>query len=150
MEKLLNLENVNLKSICWPSLKCIGKYYDDEERKHRIEKFIDFMNETLKEHMDRRKILCDPAAKYGNQILINNEVAIIGNRKSGGYTETSVFGDQQMLDTLVREYDNLFNQILKTKINTKNLNLKNDRRLNKLLGLETLIMADNELNLFRI
>lgn len=141
--ELLDLENVKLKCICWPRYKFLNKvYYSGNERIERFAALIKFLRNSLEMHSARRQILCDRAGMNGNQIIINNEIAITANPESGGYTKTSIFDEQQAIDILINEYDNLFNRIMKTKFDIGKVSI--NKRINEKLLLDTLIMADNE------
>ena len=116
MLRLLSKRRVRLQCICWPKGRFLSdKYYTDPEKRRRFRLLEKFLTSSLENHLDRRRILCDKAGAYGNQLLIGNRIALVANPESGGYTKTSVFEDQQAVDVLNREYDHLFQRIWKNK-----------------------------------
>jgi hypothetical protein len=59
--------------------------------------------------------MIDVNGSHGNQMILGRNFAITANEESGGYTESSIVEDQQMVDVLIKEYDNLFYLIKKNK-----------------------------------
>ena len=57
--------------------------------------------------------MIDVNGSHGNQMILGRNFAITANEESGGYTESSIVEDQQMVDVLIKEYDNLFYLIKK-------------------------------------
>jgi len=129
--KMLNVEYVKLKCICWPKMRFLSSdFYSDKEKRIRVNLLKSFLKNSLDTHLDSRQILCDEAGAYGNQLIIGNKLAIVANPESGGYTKTSTFKDQQTIDVLIKEYDSLFRRIQRRKknigkFNTVKLNNKN-------------------------
>ena len=114
--RLLNRRSVSLQCICCPKAKFLsGDTYTDNQKRRRFSLLRTFLSGSLDKHLDRRRILCDKAGAYGNQLLIGNRVAIVANPESGGYEKTSVITDRQAVDVLIREYDILFERIWKSK-----------------------------------
>ncbi len=115
IDDLLSLENVHLKCICWPKIRFLGKNYSDEERQKRIALFDAFLSNSMKRFVDRREIVADENGSHGNQLILGRKFAMTANPESGGYSKTSVFDERQMVDVLIREYDNLFSSIKRAK-----------------------------------
>ena len=131
--KLLDMDGVKLKCICWPKLKYLAsKYYTDKQKLERAEFLKDFLQKSLELNKPAcRQLLCDESAAYGNQLIIDDKIVIMGNPKSGGYTETSVFEDAQVIDLWIREYDKQFKRIVRMK----HLQGGNRKMLNEVLGM---------------
>lgn len=121
---LLKQNNVKMKCICYPSPALLSnkrkkrkKYYTENQRRDRKEKLKGFLS-YAREHTDRISILCDRAAKRGNQLLIDEQVAIMAPPRGRGYTESFAFhesSDKLMISFFVKEFDLLFDQIMQHK-----------------------------------
>ncbi len=126
--RLLDSKGVSLKCICWPKTDFLSPYYSEEQRGDRVRLLKRFLRASLRgAYIARRQVLCDRAAAYGNQIIIGRRVAILANPKSGGYGETSIFVERPVIDALIREYDILFNQILKANAKLRALKAGKER-----------------------
>jgi len=146
--KMLNLEHVKLKCICWPKMRFLSSdYYNDQEKRKRVNLLKSFLRNSLEKYLDSRQILCDEAGAYGNQLIIGNQLAIVANPESGGYTKTSTFKDQQTIDVLIKEYDILFRRIQKRKKKIGNFNTVKLRNKNMLLN--TMNTLDSEFEMWK-
>lgn len=117
MNKLLNRSNVHLKCICHPKLKYLSdKTYKKNEKLDRIKLMVSFLEESKNDYIENRQIISEKAGAYGNQLIIGNKIAFFGNPKSGGYTKTSMFENQQVVDVMIHEYDNLFKRLCEEKL----------------------------------
>jgi len=111
---LLNLDCIKLKCICCPKVVFLSdETYSLHDKQERIEGLKSFLVDSISNRSENREVLCDMAGAYGNQLLIGNQFAIVANPQSGGYTETSVFREKQVVDVLTREYDHLFKRIMR-------------------------------------
>lgn len=130
IDNLLSLKNVHLKCICWPKIRFLSKFYTEDERTERIKLFDSFLTSSMKQFIERREIIIDKFGSHGNQLIIGRKFAATANEESGGYTKSSIFDDQQMVDVLIKEYDNLFSLIKKNKFRfqTKDLETKKEKK----------------------
>lgn len=116
INNLIDLDNVILKCVCWPKIEFLSsKYYSNEQKQERVDLLNSFFYNSKEKYINRRQVICDEYGSDGNLLIINNNLVIVANKESGGYTETTVINDQQVIDVLIREYDNQFKRILKRK-----------------------------------
>lgn len=114
--KLLAMPCVSLQCICFPLAKFLSdRTYNEREKQKRAQLLRTFFRRSSGQRMGRRKVVCDRAGAYGNQLFVGKRLVIVGNPESGGFTKSSVFTDRATVGVLAHEFDKLFGRICASK-----------------------------------